>query len=57
MALPLALLYAEEKFPVTGFDIDERKVSALAKGETYIFRIPATEIQQARSQGLREKAS
>ena len=52
VGLPLALLYSEQKFPVTGFDIDERKVAALAKGETYIFRIPATEIQQARSQGF-----
>jgi UDP-N-acetyl-D-glucosamine dehydrogenase len=52
VGLPLALLYSEQKFPVTGFDIDQRKVSALGKGETYIFRIPATEIQQARSQGF-----
>jgi len=52
VGLPLALLYSEQKIPVTGFDIDERKVAALAKGESYIFRIPATEIQQARSQGF-----
>jgi len=52
VGLPLALLYSEQKFPVTGFDIDERKVATLAKGETYIFRIPAREIQQARSQGF-----
>ena len=52
VGLPLALLYSEQKFPVTGFDIDERKVATLAKGETYIFRIPANEIRQAQSQGF-----
>jgi UDP-N-acetyl-D-glucosamine dehydrogenase len=52
VGLPLSLLYVEQKFPVTGFDIDARKVSSLQAGESYIFRIPATEIQQARSQGF-----
>ena len=53
VGLPLALLYNEQKFPVTGFDIDQRKVSTLAEGGSYIFRIPATEIQQARSRGFK----
>ncbi len=44
VGLPLALLYTEQKFPVTGFDIDQRKVTALARGGSYIYRIPATEI-------------
>jgi UDP-N-acetyl-D-glucosamine dehydrogenase len=52
VGLPLTLLYSEQKFPVTGFDIDERKVTALSKGESYIYRIPAPEIQQARKQGF-----
>lgn len=52
VGLPLALLYTEEKFPVVGFDIDERKVSTLQKGGSYIFRIPATEIQTAMSHGF-----
>ena len=52
VGLPLALLYTEQRFPVTGFDIDTRKVSTLAKGESYIFRIPATEIQDARAHGF-----
>src|SRR3984885_3581954 len=52
VGLPLTLLYTEQKFPVTGFDIDERKVTALNKGESYIYRIPAPEIQQARTQGF-----
>ena len=53
VGLPLALLYAEQKFSVTGFDIDERKISTLAKGGSYIFRIPATDIQAAQAQGFR----
>jgi UDP-N-acetyl-D-glucosamine dehydrogenase len=52
VGLPLALLYSEQGFPVTGFDIDERKVSTLNAGGSYIFRITAPEIQRARGQGL-----
>ncbi|MGA9040133.1 MAG: nucleotide sugar dehydrogenase [Terriglobales bacterium] len=52
VGLPLALLYSDEKFKVTGFDIDERKVSTLAEGGTYIVRILAEEIQQAKKQGF-----
>src|SRR3954468_17625344 len=52
VGLPLALLYSEQGFPVTGFDIDERKVSTLNAGGSYIFRITAPEIQRARTQGL-----
>src|SRR5579883_1487322 len=52
VGLPLALLYTEQKFRVTGFDIDQRKVDTLMKGGTYIYRIPAPEIQDARSHGF-----
>jgi UDP-N-acetyl-D-glucosamine dehydrogenase len=52
VGLPLALLYSEEKFPVTGFDIDQRKVTTLDQGGSYIFRIPATEIQAAKARGF-----
>ena len=52
VGLPLALLYTENGFAVTGFDIDQRKVSTLNAGGSYIFRITAPEIQRARSQGL-----
>src|SRR5258707_889834 len=52
VGLPLALLYSESGFPVTGFDIDQRKVSTLEAGGSYIFRITAPEIQRARSQGF-----
>ena len=52
MGLPLALLYTEQKFSVTGFDIDARKVSILDQGGSYIFRIPATDIQVAKKGGF-----
>src|SRR6266851_1708384 len=52
VGLPLALLYVEQKFPVTGFDIDKRKIDTLTKGGSYIFRIPAEEIQGAAARGF-----
>jgi UDP-N-acetyl-D-glucosamine dehydrogenase len=52
VGLPLALLFSEQKFVVTGFDIDQRKVDALAKGESYIYRISKGEIQTAKAQGF-----
>src|SRR5215813_10631544 len=53
VGLPLALLYTEQKFGVTGFDIDKRKVDTLNAGGSYIFRITPTEIQTARAGGLK----
>jgi UDP-N-acetyl-D-glucosamine dehydrogenase len=52
VGLPLALLYSEQKFHVTGFDIDSRKVETLNRGGSYIYRITAGEIQTARDQGF-----
>jgi UDP-N-acetyl-D-glucosamine dehydrogenase len=52
VGLPLALLYSEKKFPVTGFDIDSRKVATLSKGGSYIYRIAPEEIQAANSSGF-----
>ena len=52
VGLPLALLYSEQKFRVTGFDIDARKVDTLTKGASYIYRILPTEIQTAQKQGF-----
>jgi len=52
VGLPLVLLYTEAKFRVTGFDIDEHKVATLTSGGSYIYRIPPTEIQAARSRGF-----
>jgi UDP-N-acetyl-D-glucosamine dehydrogenase len=52
VGLPLALLYTEEHFRVTGFDIDQQKVETLNSGGTYIYRIPPTEIQAAAPHGF-----
>jgi UDP-N-acetyl-D-glucosamine dehydrogenase len=52
VGLPLSLLYVGAKFPVTGFDIDQRKVDDLMAGKSYIYRIPEEEIQEARSAGF-----
>ena len=53
VGLPLSLLLAEAGFEVTGFDIDDRKVTDLEAGRSYIFRIAAEEIQSAREHGFR----
>src|ERR1700729_1992773 len=52
VGLPLSLLLSEAGFKVTGFDIDTKKVTDLEAGRSYIFRIPAEEIQSARKQGF-----
>jgi UDP-N-acetyl-D-glucosamine dehydrogenase len=52
VGLPLALLYSEEKFKVTGFDIDPNKVTALNGGGSYIQRITPTEIGEAKKSGF-----
>jgi UDP-N-acetyl-D-glucosamine dehydrogenase len=57
VGLPLALLYSEQKFQVTGFDIDQRKVDTLAKGGSYIYRITPEEIQTAKAQGFSATAN
>ncbi len=56
VGLPLALLFIEERFPVTGFDIDTQKVETLNAGSSYIVRIPPTEIAAARNRGFRATA-
>jgi len=53
VGLPLTLLFSEERFCVTGFDVDTTKVEALNSGGSYIVRIPGTEILKARSFGFR----
>jgi len=52
VGLPLALLFSEARFRVTGFDIDTRKVETLNSGGTYIVRIPSTEIERAHRNGF-----
>lgn len=52
VGLPLALLFSEARFRVTGFDIDTRKIDTLNGGGSYIVRIPGAAIQQAREAGF-----
>jgi UDP-N-acetyl-D-glucosamine dehydrogenase len=52
VGLPLALLFNEQRFPVTGFDIDKKKVDTLNASGSYIYRIPPTEIAVARQSGF-----
>jgi UDP-N-acetyl-D-glucosamine dehydrogenase len=52
VGLPLALLFSEERFAITGFDIDPHKVATLNRGASYIVRIPGTEIESARHNGF-----
>src|SRR5215831_18915810 len=49
VGLPLSLLYVGQGFPVTGFDVDQRKVDMLEAGKSYIYRIPAEEVREARA--------
>ena len=52
VGLPLALLFSEERFSITGFDIDSSKVDTLNRGGSYIVRISGTEIQSAQEKGF-----
>lgn len=52
VGLPLALLFTEQRFQVTGFDVDQKKVDSLRQGESYIYRIPSSEIKIARERGF-----
>ncbi len=52
VGLPLALLFSEERFPVTGFDIDRSKVDTLNAGGSYIVRIAPEEIRSAQKHGF-----
>ena len=52
VGLPLALLFAEEGFRVTGFDIDQNKIARLDSSRSYMCRIPETEIGLALNRGF-----
>ncbi len=43
VGLPLVLLFSEQKFRVTGFDIDQKKVDTVQQGGSYIVRIIVTD--------------
>src|ERR1700742_4285169 len=52
VGLPLALLFSNERFRVTGFDIEPAKVATLNSGGSYIVRIPPEQIQHAQKSGF-----
>ena len=52
VGLPLSLLFSEQKFRVTGFDVDQQKVDTLTGGGSYIYRILPDEIAAAKSSGF-----
>jgi len=56
VGLPLVLLFSQEGFRVTGFDIDSAKVDRLNQGESYIHRIEPHDIQSAQGKGFRATA-
>lgn len=53
VGLPLTLLFSEQKFKVTGFDVDQQKVNTLTAGGSYIYRILPEEIAAAKSSGFK----
>ncbi len=52
VGLPLALLFSEDGFRVTGFDIDAEKVRTLNAGRSYIHRIEPHHIAAAQAVGF-----
>jgi UDP-N-acetyl-D-glucosamine dehydrogenase len=49
MGLPLALLFSEQTFPGTGFEIDRNKIEVLESRSSYIYRIAPSEAEAARN--------
>ena len=56
VGLPLALLFSEAGFRVTGFDIAAEKVKTLNMGGSYIVRIRPEEVCEAQKTGFRATA-
>jgi UDP-N-acetyl-D-glucosamine dehydrogenase len=51
VGLPLALVFREAGFPVTGFDLDSKKIDALRRGESYIKHIGPQRVAAAVASG------
>jgi len=51
VGLPLALVFSEAGFKVTGFDLDPRKVEAISRGESYIKHIGPERVAAAVASG------
>ncbi len=57
VGLPLGLEFCEKKINVLGFDLDQRKINSLEKGETYIKHIPSERIGKAVNEGYLKATS
>ena len=57
VGLPLALLFSDQGFRVTGFDIEAAKVTKLNAGGSYIVRILPESIQKAQMSGFHATAN
>ena len=59
VGLPLAVAFAERGFPVVGIDVDDRKVAALNRGESYVQDIPSERLARVREQesGIRDQVA
>jgi UDP-N-acetyl-D-glucosamine dehydrogenase len=51
VGLPLATVFAEAGFEVTGIDPDTRKVDSIARGESYIQDVPTEQIARLTREG------
>jgi UDP-N-acetyl-D-glucosamine dehydrogenase len=51
VGLPLALVFCEAGFTVTGFDLDAKKVEAISRGESYIKHIGPGRVASAVASG------
>ncbi len=45
VGLPLATVFAEAGFTVTGVDVDQKKVDCIRRGESYILDVPTERLQ------------
>lgn len=52
VGLPLAVVFAEAGFDITGIDLDQRKVDAIAKKESYILDVPNQTVASLVEKGL-----
>ena len=51
VGLPLSVEFAKAGFSVTGFDTDEKKVSSINKGISYILDVPAKDVKELVASG------
>ena len=52
VGLPLAIQFARLGFPVTGLDVNQERVAAIGRGESYIQDIDTPDVAQVVDQGL-----